>query len=52
MDTMEIIEMISNKNNGIITTKAAIESGISRATLSGDVTGLTNDAQTVTRKRN
>lgn len=34
MDAMKKIEMISNKNNGIITTKAAIESGISRATLS------------------
>ena len=34
MDAIEKIEMISNKNNGIITTKAAIESGISRATLS------------------
>lgn len=34
MDAMEKIEMVSNKNNGIITTKDATECGISRATLS------------------
>lgn len=47
MDAMEKIEMISNKNNGIITTKDATEWGISRATLSnickkGKIVRITN----------